>query len=65
MTKEKFAKTILEIVDNSREIDNKSNDEIVKEIASFLSIVEPKDIERFAIWGMPEDKSTVQKCWVS
>jgi hypothetical protein len=63
MTQKEFASQMLQVVDNSREIDGKSNDEIVNELVMFLSVLEPKNRETFSKWGFPKDQSTVTDCW--
>ncbi|MFZ1800661.1 MAG: hypothetical protein WAU24_12420 [Chitinophagaceae bacterium] len=63
MTQKEFASQMLQVVDNSREIDGKSDEEIVKELTMFMSVLEPKNRETFSQWGFPKDKSTVADCW--
>jgi hypothetical protein len=63
MTQKEFASQMLQVVDNGREIYGKSNEEIVKELAMFLSVLEPKNRETFSNWGLPKDHSTVKDCW--
>lgn len=63
MTQKEFASQMLQIVDNCREIDNKSNEEIVKELSIFLSVLEPKDRKKFSAWGHEKHRSTPKDCW--
>lgn len=63
MTQKEFANQILQIVDNGRSFDNKSDKEIIKDLVSFLSILEPKDRAVFSRWGKIEHHSTKALCW--
>ncbi len=64
MTRKEFSSQILQIVDNSREIDNLSDEQIVTALSLFMSsVLEPKNRESFAKWGFPKDKSTPNDCW--
>jgi hypothetical protein len=63
MTQKEFASQMLQVVDNSREIYGKSDEEIIKELEMFMSVLEPKNRETFSKWGFPEDQSTVTDCW--
>ena len=63
MTQKEFASQMLQIIDNSREIDGKSDEEIVKELTLFMSVLEPKNRETFSKWGFEKDQTTVENCW--
>jgi len=63
MTQHEFASQMLQIVDNSRNIDGKSNEDIVSELKLFLSVLEPKDRVKFAKWGHPPHQVVESKCW--
>lgn len=62
MTKQEFAKLIVETVLNGEE-DFKSQSEIVDDIEGLLSIVRPVNYERFALWGRPSQQSNIAGCW--
>lgn len=61
MTKENFARQIIETVNNY----NESGEPTVasESIISFLDLLEPRDRESFAKWGYPQDQSTEDECW--
>jgi len=40
-----------------------TDDEIAVAIGSLISPLAPKDLKRFAEWGMPEHQTTADKCW--
>ena len=63
MTQKDFASNLIQIVDNSREFDNKTDEEIIKELVAFMSVLEPKDREKFSKWGFPKEQSTPMDCW--
>jgi hypothetical protein len=63
MTKHEFCKQIVQTVDNCREIDGMTDDEIATAIEGLISTLAPKDMKRFAAWGYPAQVSTVDKCW--
>lgn len=58
MTKKEFAKQILETVQNNGYVK-----ESIPSIMALLDTLEPKDREKFAKWGFPEQQSTPEKCW--
>jgi hypothetical protein len=62
MTRTDLAKEILATVENlrARSLDNTV---IIEDIRSLLSQLEPKDRERFAKWGYPNQQSTPDECW--
>jgi hypothetical protein len=63
MTKTGLAKQILRTVDNVRELDNSDEDQVIEQIEIMLGCLIPKNFERFAQWGMPEDQVDISKCW--
>ncbi len=63
MNRSEYASHILQLVDNSRDLDGASDEQVVKEIEGFLEPLEPKDRERFAQWGHAKCQSTADKCW--
>ena len=62
MTKSEFAKTLISMVDNFRFVGD-SEIEIHESFMNMLDEIEPKDRERFAQWGYPNQQSTVEECW--
>ncbi|PCH69413.1 MAG: hypothetical protein COC06_07660 [Bacteroidales bacterium] len=64
MTKTEFAKTLISMVDNFRFVGD-SETEIQKSIMNMLGELKPKDRERFAQWGYPNQQSTPEDCWIS
>lgn len=62
MTKKIFAEMLLGII-NTSEMIGKTNAEIIEEIEIFLGCLEPKNRDRFAQWGRPEERTTYLKCW--
>ncbi len=58
MTKTALAEEIVQSIENHPD----RNDQLECVIA-FLTTLQPKDFERFAQWGYPEQKSTVEECW--
>lgn len=63
MKKRTFASQLLQTVDNSRDLDNASDEEIVDTLCELLSTLEPKDKKNFAQWGLPKEQTTPDKCW--
>jgi hypothetical protein len=64
MTKTEFAKTLISMVDNFRFVGD-SETEIQEFIMNMLGELEPKDRDRFAQWGYPNQQSTPEECWPS
>ena len=63
MNKHEFCKQIVQTVDNCRSLDKMTDDEIAVAISSLISPLAPKDLKRFAGWGIPEHQTTTDKCW--
>jgi len=63
MTKMEFCKQIVQTVDNCRAIDGMTDLEVAEAVSGLISPLTPKDIKRFAAWGMPHQQSTVDLCW--
>lgn len=63
MTKEEFAKQLLQTVDNARELDGADDPEIVGQLLFMLETLQPVDREKFAAWGYVHQKSTPAECW--
>ncbi len=63
MTKIEFCKQIVQTVDNCRAIDGMTDSEVAEAISGLISPLTPIDIKRFAAWGLPAQKSTIDKCW--
>lgn len=58
MTKTELAKNIIETVHN-----NPDPAEAMAGVIAYLDLLTPKDMERFAQWGYPHQKSTPEECW--
>ena len=58
MTKEDFAKQIIETVENSGD-----QEEAFELIFSMLSLLHPVDRAQFAQWGYPEQRVSEGICW--
>ena len=63
MNKDEFCRQIVQTVDNCRSLDKMTDDEIASVLSSLLSTLQPKDLKRFAGWGIPEHRTTADKCW--
>lgn len=63
MTKETFAKQLLETVNNMNYV-GESDEKKVQAIMMLLAPLQPKNRKRFANWGKPEDQSNENECWV-
>lgn len=63
MTQKEFCKQIIQMVDNCRDIDGLTDDELAERLTGLLEHLEPRDRVRFAKWGFPEQKSTPKECW--
>lgn len=57
MNKRQLARQIVKSVRNATDTKN-----AIESVESFLSVLEPKDREKFASWGYPEDKPTNEEC---
>lgn len=62
MTKTKLSENIANTIENMRAI-GETKEEIVEAIGNLLTPLQPKDRERFAAWGYPDEKSTPVDCW--
>lgn len=63
MKKKEFAKHLIQTIDNARELDGLSDDQVVEVVECLLGLLEPKDKERFAKWGTPEKQVDIKDCW--
>ncbi|PJA24979.1 MAG: hypothetical protein COX57_05825 [Alphaproteobacteria bacterium CG_4_10_14_0_2_um_filter_63_37] len=63
MNKAEFCRQIVQAVDNCRNLDGMTDEEVAVELQQFLSCLEPKDRENFAQWGYPGCRSTPNECW--
>lgn len=59
-----LTRLIIQTVDNSRTLNEASDEEIQEKLESLLSVLEPMDLEKFAKWGTMQQQSKVEKCWV-
>jgi hypothetical protein len=62
MTKKILAKTIVEMIDNFRDVGDTETD-VVAAVESLLDTLQPKEPKRFSKWGQPHEQSTVEECW--
>jgi len=62
MNKQRLASKIIKVIDNCRFVGD-NQEQVQEAVEDVLSALVPRDIECFADWGAPEDKSTIDKCW--
>lgn len=58
-----FAENLMNTVDNSRDYDYATDDQVVEELVKLLELLEPKDRERFCKWGVPKYQVSPEDCW--
>lgn len=61
MTKENLAKQIIDTVNNCNETGEPTI--ALEGVIALLDTLEPRDRERFAKWGYPQEQSTEDECW--